>query len=215
VKVRVLGQFPSASACSSSAQAWSPGGEREDHRSWRNSSSDPVIFGLDHARFGDDSTVLAIRQGRDAKSRPWKRWHGATSMEIAGDLNEAMRQYLPDAVFIDAGGPNAGGVIDRLRQLNPEYESIFEINFGSSTKDMTARWNNEVRVKVANKRAQMWTNMRAWLERGAIPDDQQIADDLTGLEYSYTADNAILLEKKEHMKARGLASPDQWPMRWP
>jgi hypothetical protein len=73
---------------------------------------------------------------------------------------------------------------------------------------MTARWNSEVRVKVANKRAQMWTNMRAWLERGTIPDDQQIADDLTGLEYSYTADNAILLEKKEHMKARGLASPD-------
>jgi hypothetical protein len=129
-------------------------------------------------------------------------------MEIAGSMNEEMRRWLPDAMFIDAGGPNAGGVIDRLRQLNPEYESIFEINFGSSTKDMDARWNNETRVRVANKRAQMWTNMRAWLERGIIPDDQQIADDLTGLEYGYTADNAILLEKKEHAKARGLASPD-------
>jgi hypothetical protein len=208
VKVRVLGQFPSASSLQFiGAGLVAAARERIiDHGAIL--PSDPVVFGLDHARFGDDSTVLAIRQGRDAKSRPWKRWHGATSMEIASSLNEAMRQYLPDAVFIDAGGPNAGGVIDRLRQLNPEYESIFEINFGSSTKEMSARWNNEQRVRVANKRAQMWTNMRGWLERGAIPDEQEIEDDLVGLEYAYTADNAILLEKKEHAKKRGLASPD-------
>lgn len=133
-------------------------------------------------------------------------------MEIAGDVNAAMRHYLPDAVFIDAGGPNAGGVIDRLRQLNPQDEPgscpIFEINFGYQTKDMTARFNAEQRVKVANKRAQMWQNMKAWLERGVIPDDQQVIDDLTGVEYGYNADNAIMLEKKEHMKARHLPSPD-------
>ncbi|MDQ3222670.1 MAG: terminase, partial [Gemmatimonadota bacterium] len=32
--------------------------------------------------------------------------------------------------------------------------------------------------------------------------------DLIGPEYSYNAAEEILLEKKEHMKARGLASPD-------
>ena len=208
VKVRVLGQFPSASSLQFIGSGLVNAAREREIEQSAILPSDPVIFGLDHARFGDDSTVLAIRQGRDARSRPWRRWSAASSMEIAGVVNETMRQYLPDAVFIDAGGPNAGGVIDRLRQLNPEYESIFEINFGSSTKDMDARWNNEARVRVANKRAQMWTNMRAWLERGIIPDDQQVADDLTGLEYGYTADNAILLEKKEHAKARGLASPD-------
>jgi hypothetical protein len=171
--------------------------------------SDPVIFGLDHARFGGDSTVLAIRQGRDARSRPWRQWNGATSMEIAGGLVEAASQFHPDAIFIDAGGPNAGGVIDRTRQLmGDDADCVFEINFGSSTKGMEANWQGDVRVKVANKRAQMWTNMRAWLERGIVPDEQQLADDLIGPEYSYNADNAILLEKKEHMRARGLASPD-------
>jgi hypothetical protein len=45
-------------------------------------------------------------------------------------------------------------------------------------------------------------------EGGAIPDDQELADDLTGIEYSFNARDEILLEKKEHMKARGLASPD-------
>ena len=208
VKVRVLGQFPSASSLQFIGSGLAQAAREREIAEGAILPSDPVIFGLDHARFGDDTTVLAIRQGRDARSRPWKRWQGATSMQIAGDVNELMRQFLPDAIFIDAGGPNAGGVIDRLRQLNPEYDSIFEINFGSAQKDMTARWNNEQRVKVANKRAQMWTNLRAWLERGVIPDEQQLFDDLTGVEYSYTADNAILLEKKEHMKARGLASPD-------
>lgn len=208
VKVRVLGQFPSASSLQFIGSGVVAAARERIIEHGAILPSDPVIFGLDHARFGDDSSVLAIRQGRDAKSRQWRRWQGATSMEIAGEVNALMRQHLPDAIFIDAGGPNAGGVIDRLRQLNPEYESIFEINFGSITKDMSARWNNEQRVRVANKRAQMWTNMRAWLERGSIPNGQEIEDDLTGIEYSYTADNAILLEKKEHMKARGLASPD-------
>jgi hypothetical protein len=185
--------------------------------------SDPVIFGLDHARFGDDETVLGIRQGRDARSRPWLRWQGANSMEIAGDVNAAMRQYMPDAVFVDSGGPNAGGVIDRLRALNPQDEPgscpIFEINFGSRSKGMQARGMGAVeRVKVANKRAQMWQNSKAWLSRGLLPEPsmdpnsiaQRIRDDAIGPEYSYDADQAIILEKKEHMKARGLPSPDYW-----
>ncbi len=216
VKVRVLGQFPSASSLQFIGVDLVEAAQGRDYVESAILPSDPVIFGLDHARFGDDSTVLAIRQGRDARSRPWLRWSGSTSMEIASSVNEAMRRYLPDAVFIDAGGPNAGGVIDRLRQLNTEYESIFEINFGSSTKDMTARGQNVERVRVANKRAQMWQNMKAWLPRGLLPlatgdsdgIGQLVRDDLIGPEYSYNAAEEILLEKKEHMKARGLASPD-------
>lgn len=52
--------------------------------------------------------------------------------------------------------------------------------------------------------------MRAWLGRGgAIPDEQQLEDDLTGVEYSYSdGETSIMLEKKAHMKKRGLASPD-------
>jgi hypothetical protein len=208
VKVRVLGQFPSTSSLQFIGSGVVQAARERPIAETEYLPSDPVIFGLDHARFGDDQSVLAIRQGRDARSRPWRRWRGATAMQIAGDLNEAMRRYLPDAVFIDAGGPNAGGVIDRLRQLNPEYESIFEVNFGTASRGMEARWSGDARVLVANKRAQMWTNMRAWMERAHLPDEQEIADDLTGVEYSYNADNAIQLEKKEHMKARGLASPD-------
>ena len=50
--------------------------------------------------------------------------------------------------------------------------------------------------------------MREWLPGGMIPDDPELADDLIGVEYSFNARDEILLEKKEHMKDRGLASPD-------
>lgn len=203
VRVRVKGQFPRAGTLQfiSSETASLARKTRVEPL-----LSDPVVFGVDHARFGDDASVLAIRQGRDACSRPWQRWYKADSMQIAGDIHAAMIQYRPDAVFIDAGGPNAGGVIDRLRQLNPEYEAIFEINFGGTGRE--ANWANGVRVQVANKRAEMWTNMRAWLAGASIPDEQEIEDDLIGVEYGYDVHQRIMLEKKEHMKARGLASPD-------
>jgi hypothetical protein len=211
-KVRVLGQFPSAGSLQFIGTDVVEAAMARVIEEQAILPSDPVIFGLDHARFGDDTSVLAIRQGRDAKSRPWLKWNGATSMQIAGDVHQAMRRFLPDAVFIDAGGPNAGGVIDRLRQLiaedDRERQIIFEVSFGQRTNGMSARFNDEQRVRVANKRAQMWQNMKAWLERGAVPDEQQVRDDLIGVEYSYMGDNEIILEKKEHMKKRGLPSPD-------
>jgi len=206
-KVRVLGQFPSSSSLQFIAADWVEKARTAEVHESAILPSDPVIFGVDHARFGDDQSVLAIRQGRDARSRPWIRWQGANSMKIAGDIHDAMLRWKPDAVFVDAGGPNAGGVIDRLRQLNPDYHAIFEIGFGDAGRD--ANWVGNAKVKVANKRAEMWSNMRAWLASGAIlPDTQEIEDDLTGVEYGYDAKQQIILEKKEHMKARGLASPD-------
>jgi hypothetical protein len=49
---------------------------------------------------------------------------------------------------------------------------------------------------------------RDWLEGGAIPKDDELASDLTGVEYSFNINDQIQLERKESMKARGLASPD-------
>lgn len=204
VKVRVRGLFPSASSMQFiSSEVVDAAMERHAGIVLRN---EPVVFGLDHARFGDDSSVLAIRQGRDARSRPWKTWHGANSMMIAGDVALEVQRHSADAIFVDAGGPNAGGVIDRLRQILGGRTPVFEISFGGKGRDAT--WNREVRARTANKRAEMYTNLRAWLEKGAIPRHQRLADDLTAIEYSYNADSAILLERKEHLKARGMPSSD-------
>ena len=125
-------------------------------------------------------------------------------MTLAGDVAFQAETLKPDAVFVDAGNIGAA-VIDRLRQLG--VANVHEVWFGGKGRD--AQWAGELRVQTANKRSEMWTNMRGWLEGGAIPDDEALATDLTGVEYGYAADQvSILLEKKAHMKARGLASPD-------
>ena len=51
--------------------------------------------------------------------------------------------------------------------------------------------------------------MREWLGGGCIPDLQPLLDDLAGPEYKYRGtSDVIMLEPKEEMKRRGLASPD-------
>lgn len=203
VKVRVKGQFPSAS---STQFIGSDVADAAVKRAPAYIPSDPIIFGLDHARFGDDDSVLCIRRGRDAQSFPWKVWRGANSMQIAGDVMLLAEQYKPDAIFIDAGGPNAGGVIDRLRQLG--CRGVHEISFGGEGRE--ANWQGSVRVRTANKRAEMWTNMRAWLEGGSIPNDPLMLTNDFAIEYDYGADQStITLERKKDMKKRGLASPDR------
>lgn len=207
VRVRVLGQFPSASSMQFIERAVvSAARTREPAPAL---GTDPVIFGVDCARFGDDHSTLAIRCGRDARSRPWKRWHHMDSMTLAGDIAVEAGRWKPDAIFVDAGNIGAA-VIDRLRQLLPDI-LVSEVWFGS-TRVREANWNaggsGGTRIRVANKRAEMWTNMRHWLESGCIPDHQGLEDDLTGPEYGFDAEQAVMLEKKDHMKARGLASPD-------
>lgn len=201
VKVRVLGQFPSASSMQFIASDVVAAARQRDAMEL---PSDPVIFGVDCARFGDDRSVLAIRRGRDAKSRPWKRWSKVDTMTLAGDIAIEARIWHPDAIMVDVGAMGAG-VVDRLRQLVPDV-LVVEVNFGGKGRD--TEWAAGVRIRTANKRSEMWCSMRGWLEHGAIPDEQCIEDDLVGPEYGFDADQRVLLEKKDHMRARGLPSPD-------
>lgn len=165
-------------------------------------ASDALIAGLDVARFGDDASVLQPRRGRDARTIPVKRWRGTDTMTLAGDVALWCAQFNPDALFVDVGGVGAG-VYDRLLQLN--VRNVFAVNFGGSGGVVNF---NGISVKTANKRASMWCMMREWLGGGAIADSPELEADLTGVEYGFNSDDAILLESKQHMKARGLASPD-------
>jgi len=123
---------------------------------------------------------------------------------LAGDIAIEAERWKPDAIFVDAGNIGAA-VVDRLRQIG--LKQVFEVWFGGAGREAT--WSGDHRVKTMNKRSEMWTNMRAWLASGCIPDDDDLEADLTGVEYGYGPDQtSIQLEKKEHMKARGLASPD-------
>ena len=191
IKVRVKGEFPSAS----SMQFIS--GDLVDDAIAREAKcylEEPLIIGVDVARFGDDQSCVCFRRGRDARTIEWTKYRNMDTMQLAARVSELVRLHQADAVFVDGGGVG-GGVVDRLRQLHVD---CIEVNFGSKAED--ARYNN--------KRAEIWGNMRDWLQGGAIPEDRELMDDLIGVEYGFTPTNKIQLEKKEDMKKRGLASPD-------
>jgi len=202
-KVRVRGMFPSASS-----MQFIPLGLVEDAQARpvpANLASDPVIFGVDCARFGDDESVLAIRQGRDAVSRPWKKWGQMDSMTLAGDIALEADRWHPDAIFVDAGNIGAA-IVDRLRQLRPDTP-VMEVWFGGEGRD--AELEPGVRVRTANKRAEMWTKMRSWLRGATIPHEERLRDDLIGPTYTFASDDTrVILERKKDMKKRGLPSPD-------
>lgn len=197
VRVRVRGVFPRAgsmqfipSDVAEAAMAREP-----VCHAW-----EPLIMGVDVARFGDDQTVIAFRRGRDAASVPWVKYRNIDTMTLASEVARLADHEKVDAIFVDGVGIGAG-VVDRLRQLKRE---VFDVQSGSKPSGFLA--GEPYRVK--NKRAEMWAAMRNWLATGALPDDNELEADLIGVEYGYDADNAIQLERKDDMKKRGLSSPD-------
>ena len=167
--------------------------------------SDPVVVGVDVARFGDDQSVIVVRRGKDARTEPWQTFRGVDTMTLAGRVGETIDKVQADAVFVDDGGVG-GGVVDRLRQLG---RRVTAVNFGGLADRGTLNAVDAAGERYANKRAEMWGAMRAWLKGGgAVPDDPALQADLTGVEYGFDAQDRIQLERKELMKRRGLASPD-------
>lgn len=206
VRVRVKGQFPRAGVMQFIA------GDIVDHAMHREglvSPGEPIIFGVDVARYGDDKSVCAVRRGRDARSIPWLEWGGPDIqrdlMRVAGDIIEHSRKYHADAIFVDKGAMGAG-LIDRLNQLGAK--NVMPVDFGGRGGKVMV--GEGLTVEAVNKRTLMWASMREWLNGGCIPPDQELRADLIGVEYSFGADQvAYQLERKVDMKKRGLASPDK------
>ena len=155
--------------------------------------SAPIIVGVDPARFGSDSTVIAIRQGRDIIGI--KRFKGDDTMTVVGHVIECIEEYKPALVVIDEGGVG-GGVVDRLKE---QRYKIRGVNFGNKSRNP---------LMYGNLRAQMWGDMRQWLKTASIPSDRILKTDLISPVMKPDSKGTIFLESKKDMKARGLASPD-------
>lgn len=162
----------------------------------------PLVMGVDPARFGDDSTVIRFRQGRDARSFPPVTMRGADNMTVANKIAELIDKFNPDAVFIDAGG--GSGIIDRLLEM--KY-SVFEVAFGSKPED----------EKYFDRRTELWGKLRDWLPSAMLPnpkisgleDDKKLIEDLVGPEWGEMGrENRIKLESKDSMKKKRIKSPD-------
>lgn len=160
----------------------------------RYDSDEPLVMGVDIARFGQDSTVFCFRQGRDARSIPAQEFKGLDNMQIVDKLLQAIHTHNPAAIFIDSGAGT--GVIDRMKQL--QYK-VHEVIFGSMS-GIPAYYDH---------RTEMWARLRDWLRGGMIPNDRNIKDQLCNPEKELIGrETKEKLESKEKMKKRGIKSPD-------
>lgn len=157
--------------------------------------SDMRILSCDPARFGDDRTVIGFRKGNSAGVI--KSTRGQDIMKTAGDMfheiaraKEAGEEY--DSVVVDVVGIGAG-IVDRLREQGVK---VIEVNFGSKPMD----------GKCKNLGSELWKRMREWLETGSVTEE--FRDDLIGRQYYFDSSDRLVMERKEDMKRRGLASPD-------
>jgi hypothetical protein len=204
VRVNVLSLFPRASSLQFIPSDLVDAAASPDHDP-PVTIYDPLIVGVDCARFGDDQSVICFRRGRDARTQKWLKFRGLDTMQLAARIAEINEQQRPDAIFIDEGGIGAG-VVDRCRYL---ALPVTGINFGAEPD--RSQIGQDGAIAYFNKRAEMWGTCKEWLRGGAIPDDPELKADLCGVEYGYkmrSERDCILLERKEDMKKRGLASPD-------
>ena len=205
-RVRVRGEFPRAGSTqfiSSELIEYAA----DSSRDVVTTLMDPMVMGVDVARFGDDQSVIYFRRGLDARSIPPLKFRGLDTMQLAARVAEAWETFKADAIFVDETGVGAG-VVDRLRYLRMPVTGV---SFSSKPDRTMTMGDGADRVGYANKRAEIWGATREWLKHGIIPDERELKDDLAAVEYGYVmreGKDVILLEKKEDMKRRGLASPD-------
>jgi hypothetical protein len=209
VRIRVRGVFPRIDAVSFiSFELASEAAARPLDPEIRN--LDPVIIGVDVARYGDDASVIYPRCGRDAVSRPIEIYHGINTMQLAARVAAAVDRYHAVAAMVDGGGVG-GGVVDRLRQLRVP---VFEVQFGASP-DGT---NVQSGTRYYNKRSEIWGAVRDWLPTGSIPAEVPgnvqgeqaitLVDELTAPTYGMSDGEEIQLERKKDMRRRGVPSPN-------
>jgi len=199
-RVRVAGQFPESNTLEFIPRKLA----REAARRKAQPQAGPVVLGVDVARYGDDSTVVYVRQGLDGRSVGWFEWTEQSTVRTAHRIAELAAKYRPALIAVDEGGVG-GGVVDQLLTMRTPH--VVGVQFGGKPYGLTPG------VKFMNRRAELWWQLREWLRRGgAIPLDDGLVEELSTVcqkrpKAEASADK-VLLESKAEIKARGGRSPN-------
>jgi len=195
-RVRVLGLFPKQEDDVFIPYDWA------DAARIRDFVFDPQakkVIGVDPARYGDDETVIAVRQGDGFL--PYHVLRQKNTMEVAGFVANLANKEKAVQIFVDVIGIGAG-VHDRLKELG---FNVMAVNVSETPSTEPAKYHR--------LRDELWGKMRDWLEqrRGFLWDneDGELIGELTTPTYGFSSDGKILVEKKENMKKRGLKSPNK------
>jgi len=162
---------------------------------------EPLIAGVDVSGGGKSLTVCMFRCGFDARSIKPIILTGAETIAhdrqlVVDRLANALNEHPVTAMFVDAafGAP----IAVRLKQMG--FQNVHEVDFGGPSSD----------ARTKNARAAMWKAMKDWLPKGAIDQhDHHLEADLKAPGFHLTNTNKLVIESKESMQRRGIASPDR------
>ena len=161
-----------------------------------------IVWGLDVARFGDDTSALAKRRG-NMLLEPLKEWRKLDTMQVCGrvaqDYRETPLEKRPSAINVDVIGLGAG-VTDRLRELGLPARGI---NVGEVPAIDDRRF--------LRLRDELWFKARDWFDARdcCIVRDDGLISELVGPKYRIESSGKIKVESKDDMKKRGVKSPNR------
>jgi len=195
-RIRVLGEFPRSDDDTIIPMELLESAKHRDTRAYEDA---PIIWGLDVARFGSDSSVLCKRQSNVVQTL--ERWRNLDLMQLTGAV---VAQYeacdhknRPAEILVDSIGLGAG-VVDRLRELKLPCRGI-------NVSESPAMGGTYL-----NLRAELWHKAKAWLEKRdcKIPNNEDLIGELATVRYTFTSNGKIKIESKDDIRRRGLKSPD-------
>lgn len=156
---------------------------------------EPLVYGIDVARFGDDRSTLCRRRGNVVVDL--KTWQGLDLMQLTGAIVNEAKLDKPAEMCIDSIGLGSG-VADRLREL------------GYVVRDVNVSEASAMNPQAAKLRDELWLAVKEWLNQRAckLPKLDDLRQELVAPTYTFTSNGKIKVEGKAEMKRRGMRSPD-------
>lgn len=207
-RVRVLGEFPKSdddTIISLESVESSLG------RDIRPSVNTPWVWGLDCARFGDDSTVLTKLQGYKL-SEPPKKWIKKNTMEVAGlvksEWDSLPAEKRPAEINIDVIGIGSG-VVDRLLELGLPVRGINVSETPAFTQLQAKNLRTELYLKARDLFQQGLISLPVDEKGKALGDVKVLVADLVAVKYGQMESSGLTIaEPKKDTKKRIRRSPD-------
>lgn len=166
-------------------------------------ASQPVILGVDIARWGQDESVIAHNQGGNV--RVVDTWAKSDLVDSARRIHKYATRVGASEVRIDSSGVGGGvyDMMDRLEEFQGGGYLLVGWDNGSSSPD-TSQWSN--------KRSYAHDSLRTQMVEGVIDldyDDDVLRDELSIITYGFNTRGAIQITKKDDLKSEMGGSPDR------
>jgi hypothetical protein len=199
VRVRVRG-LPPRSGISNFISVDAVQAARRRNLAARDYLQYPKRMAVDPARFGDDQSVVTVRQG----PKVWPQWKysGLDGPDLSSRIVTEIWPHHMDitgcAVDAIGIGASCADALARVKRNDAKFP-VLEVNVA-----MPAWLDDEY----SNLRAELWGRMRTGLDQAQLPDDDELEQHLTCVKYGFDGKSRVQLESKQDIKRRGDPSPD-------